>query len=94
MVPALITLGISHFPTAVAHSLLLIMVNATASGITYMGQIPVASQTMIIMGSLATLGSIVGSSLLKYIPKARLQRGFSLGIAFLGIAMLIQLMIA
>ena len=95
MVPALIALGISHFPTAVAHSLLLIIVNATTSGITYtLGHITVSSQTMIIVGLLAAAGSIIGSRLLHYIPPAPLQRGFSLGLALLGIAMLMQLMIA
>lgn len=94
MVPALIALGISHFPTAVAHSLLLITVNATASGITYMGQVPSSPETMILVGSLAAVGSIIGSRLLKRIPLTPLQRAFSLGLALLGITMLIQLMIA
>ena len=92
MVPALIALGVSHFPTAVAHSLLLITVNATASGITYMGQVPSSPETMIIVGSLAAAGSLIGSRLLKRIPMMPLQRAFSIGLAVLGIAMLIQLM--
>lgn len=94
MVPALIALGISHLPTAVAHSLLLITVNAATSGITYMGRVPVAPYVLIAVGSLAAVGSIIGSHLLKRIPLAPLQRGFSLGLALLGIGMLIQQMIA
>ena len=93
MVPALIALGISHFPTAVAHSLVLITINATASGITYWGQIPASPQTLVLVGSLAAVGSILGSQLLKLIPVAPLQRVFSLGLALLGITMLIQLII-
>ena len=91
MVPALIALGISHFPTAVAHSLVLITINAATSGVTYSGQIPTSPESMIWVGSLAALGSVVGSGLLKYVPLAPLQRAFSLGLAVLGIAMLLQL---
>jgi len=91
MVPALIALGISHLPTAIAHSLVLITINATASGITYLGQVPSAPETMLLVGSLAAVGSIVGSRLLRRIPLAPLQRAFSLGLALLGITMLIQL---
>ena len=94
MVPALIALGISHFPTAVAHSLLLITVNATSSGITYMGQIPLSLESMILVGCLAAVGSIIGSHLLKRIPLKPLQRVFSLGLALLGIMMLVQLKIS
>lgn len=94
MVPALIALGISHFPTAVAHSLLLITVNAATSGITYWGRVPVDPYVLVVVGSLAAAGSIIGSHLLKRIPLAPLQRGFSLGLALLGIGMLIQQMIA
>lgn len=93
MVPALIGLGISHFPTAVAHSLLLITINATTSGITYLGQVPSSAQTLVLVGSLAAVGSVLGSHLLKRIPLKPLQRAFSLGLALLGIAMLIQLMV-
>jgi len=94
MVPALIALGISHFPTAVAHSLLLITVNATSSGIAYMGQVPLSLETMLLVGCLAAVGSIIGSRLLKRIPLKPLQRAFSLGLALLGIIMLVQLKIA
>ena len=93
MVPALIALGISHFPTAVAHSLVLITINATTSGITYIGQVPSSPETMILVGSLAAVGSVFGSLLLKRIPLAPLQRVFSIGLALLGIMMLIQLKI-
>ena len=94
MVPALIALGISHFPTAVTHSLILITVNAATSGIAYMGRIAVAPQTLATVGTLAAVGSIIGSRILRYIPLIPLQRGFSLGLALLGTAMLIQLSIA
>ena len=95
MVPALIALGISHFPTAVAHSLLLITINAASSGITYLGQeLPSSPETMLLVGSLAAVGSIVGSHLLKRIPLNPLQQIFSIGLAALGVAMLMQLALA
>jgi uncharacterized membrane protein YfcA len=91
MVPALIMLGISHLPTAVAHSLVLITINATASGFTYLGKVPSSPETMLLVGTLAAVGSIIGSTLLKRIPLAPLQRAFSIGLALLGITMLLQL---
>jgi len=94
MVPALIALGISHFPTAVAHSLLLITVNAASSGMTNIGRVAVEPQTLATVGTLAAMGSIIGSRILRFIPLKPLQRGFSLGLALLGTAMLIQLSIA
>jgi uncharacterized membrane protein YfcA len=94
MVPALIALGISHFPTAVAHSLLLITINATASGITYLGQVPSSVEMLVLVGSLAAVGSIIGSRLLKRIPLKPLQHAFSIGLALLGIIMLIQLKVS
>jgi uncharacterized membrane protein YfcA len=94
MVPALIALGLSHFPTAIAHSLLLIAVNATTSGMANVGRVSLAPQTLATVGTLAAMGSIIGSRILRFIPLVPLQRGFSLGLAALGTAMLIQLIIA
>ncbi len=92
MVPALIALGISHFPTAVAHSLILITINAAASGVTYLGTITTDFRLLLTIGLLAALGSFFGSHLLKTIPRKPLQRGFSVGLALLGLTMLVQLM--
>jgi len=91
MVPLLIALGISHFPTAVAHSLALIAVNAAASGITYLGTIPSDWWLLLTVGLLATAGSLAGSHLLLRLPRRPLQRGFSVVLALLGTTMLIQL---
>ena len=94
MVPALIVLGISHFPTAVAHSLILIAINATASGLTYLGTIPTDIRMLLVVGLLAAVGSFFGSHLLKTLPRKPLQTGFSLGLAALGLIMLMQLLFA
>lgn len=91
MVPILIALGISHFPTAVAHSLALIAVNAAASGITYLGIIPSDGRLLLTVGLLAAAGSVAGSHLLKRLPRRPLQRGFAVILAVLGGVMLMQL---
>jgi len=95
MVPVLIALGISHFPTAVAHSLVLIAINAAASGITYLGTVPTPaeSHTLLTVAFLAAAGSFFGTRLLAQIPRRPLQRGFSVGLALLGASMLIQLLL-
>lgn len=91
MVPLLIALGVSHFPTAVAHSLALIAVNAAASGITYLGTIPNDGRLLLTVGLLAAAGSLLGSHLLLHLPRRPLQRGFGAVLAVLGTVMLVQL---
>ncbi len=87
MVPALLLLGISHLPTAVTHSLVLIAFHATAGGLVYLGEIPQSPRLVISLALLAGLGSLVGSRLLHRLPRAPLQKAFSLGLALLGLAM-------
>jgi hypothetical protein len=88
MVPTLLLLGISKMPIAIAHSLILISFNAVVSGIIYIKEVSLTSSTIIIVIVLASIGSLIGSLLLKVIPTKRLQQGFSFGLAVLGIAML------
>lgn len=91
MVPALLFLGISHLPTAVAHSLVMIALHATAAGMVYLGEIPQSPRLIITIALLAGAGSLLGSHLLVRMPRARLQAGFSIGLGILGVAMLGQL---
>ena len=88
MVPALLILGISKMPIAIAHSLVLISFNAVVSGVIYLEQVSLTSSTILIIIALASVGSLIGSRLIKIIPTARLQQGFSFGLAVLGLAML------
>jgi len=88
MVPALLLLGISKMPVAIAHSLILISFNTIVSGTIYLEQVSLTSNTILIIVILAGIGSFIGSLLLKAIPTQRLQQGFSLGLAVLGVAML------
>ncbi len=95
MVPVLIALGISHLPTAVAHSLVLIATNATASGLTYLGRgVSLEPKVILIVGGLAAVGSIAGSRLLKRLAVEHLRKGFSAGLALLGGGMLLHAALA
>lgn len=93
MVPALLLLGISHLPTAVAHSLVMVALHATAAGMVYLGEIPQSPRLIVTIAVLAGAGSILGSHLLWRMPRQRLQAGFSIGLGILGIAMLGQLVL-
>lgn len=88
MVPALLYLGISRMPVAVAHSLILISFNAVLSGTIYHRGIELPNSTLTGIVVLAAIGSVVGSLILKRVSTARLQRGFSIGLLLLGLAML------
>ncbi|RMD77937.1 MAG: sulfite exporter TauE/SafE family protein [Gammaproteobacteria bacterium] len=90
MVPVLIALGLAHLPTAVAHSLVLIVGNALAAGLTYLGEVPLDLGLLTGIGGLAALGAVVGSHLLHRLPQAPLQKGFSVALALLGAVMLGQ----
>ncbi len=93
IVPALLFLGISHLPTAVTHSLVLIAFHATAGGLVYLDKIPQSPRLVLSIALLAGLGSLVGSRLLHRLPRAPLQRAFSMGLAALGLAMGGQLLL-
>jgi len=88
MVPALLYLGISRMPVAVAHSLVLISFNAILSGAIYHHGIELPNSTLLGIVALAAIGSVIGSMILKRVSTARLQRGFSIGLILLGLAML------
>lgn len=93
MVPSLLLLGISHLPTAVVHSLVMIACNATVSGLVYLKNTEVSLSLIITVSVLAGIGSLIGSRLLLRLSKERLQQGFSIGLFILGLAMFGQLLI-
>jgi len=93
MVPALVLLGVSHLPTAVAHSLILIAINATVSGITYAGSVDLPVKLMIGIVLVAAVGSMVGGYLLHRLPVGRLQWVLSLVLVVLGVVMLGHLVV-
>ena len=92
LVPALLWLGISSLPAAVAHSLILIATNGTVAGLDYMQQIPVNIGLTITLAAIAALGSIGGSVLLKRLPVRSVQSGFSIVLAAVGMSMLLKVM--
>ncbi len=86
LVPALIFLGIGHFPTAVGHSLIIIIANAAGAMISYSTiasvQIDIGLTASIAL--IAAAGSILGGILLKRLPAALLQKGFAMVLICLG----------
>ncbi|NOY62467.1 MAG: sulfite exporter TauE/SafE family protein [Gammaproteobacteria bacterium] len=87
LVPALLYLGISHFPTAVANSLVLITLNASAGGVAYLGQSTVSLASVLLFSGVAALGTLVGGYLLRRLPNDQLQRSFNLMLLLLGTLM-------
>lgn len=76
MVPLLVMMGVSHFPTAVAHSLVLISGNAFSAAVSYWGVIPVRLDILLPFVVLASIGTFLGGFLLKRLPQKQLQMVF------------------
>ncbi len=90
LVPALIYLGIGHFPTAVAHSLILITLNAVAGGLTYLKTVDFSLPLALAISVLAALGTVLGTYLLRKLPGVQLQRAFSMMLVIIGGFMLLR----
>jgi len=93
LVPALIFLGIGHFPTAVAHSLILVTLNALAGGITYTNTVNFSIKTTLIISAIALLGSSIGGFMLKKFSGKQMQNAFSILLLTLGGFMIIRTLI-
>ncbi|MBL4774759.1 MAG: sulfite exporter TauE/SafE family protein [Mariprofundus sp.] len=78
LVPALIYLGIKDFPVAVAHSLVLITLNALTGALAYMGKLDVPMDTTLLIAAIAAIGAIFGGILLKRLSAEKLQKTFAL----------------
>jgi len=91
MVPILIAMGVSHLPTAVAHSLVLIACNATAAGISYIGVVSVELNILVLFIILAATGALLGGLLLKRLPMAKVQGGFTVFLLLIALFMLFDL---
>lgn len=89
IVPALIWLGISDFKVAVAHSLVVITINATVASISYLGHIDLAMAPVLSIAALAAAGSLVGCRLAGRMPESTLRSGFSLLLLIVGAGMLL-----
>lgn len=88
MVPALIWLGVSDYKMAVAHSLVLIVINALTAGLNYATGMTMALTPILAIAGLASLGSLVGGSLLTRHSSERLQSAFSIILLLIGALML------
>jgi uncharacterized protein len=88
MVPALIWLGISDYKLAVRHSLVLIVLNASFAGLTYLGRVELAWQPMFWIAGLAAVGNLLGYKLMDRFSSAHLQTLFSILLVLVGGIML------
>jgi len=86
LVPALVFLGIGHFPTAVGHSLIIIIANAAGAMISYaaMPSVQIDFGVTALIAGIAAVGSIIGGILLKRLPATQLQQGFAIVLIMLG----------
>ncbi|TLS75613.1 sulfite exporter TauE/SafE family protein [Mariprofundus erugo] len=89
IVPALIWLGISDFRVAVAHSLVVITLNATVAGISYLGHIDLDVAPVLLIAVLAAAGSLIGCRFAGHLPESALRSGFSLLLLIVGAGMLL-----
>ncbi len=87
LVPALIYLGINEFPVAVAHSLVLITLNAFTGAIAYLHTFQLPLTMVITFSLLATLGATIGGRLLHRLPEIHLHRTFTIILLFTGVVM-------
>lgn len=90
MVPALLWLGIVKYRLAVAHSLLLIIINASVAGVGYLGHVAIDLQPLLIVILLAVVGVLFGNWLCKKWPVKHMQKLFSLLLLCIGGFMLIN----
>jgi uncharacterized membrane protein YfcA len=88
MVPALIWLGISDYKSAVAHSLVLIVINALTAGLSYASGMTMALTPILMIAGLASLGSLAGGALLVRHSSEHLQSAFSFVLLIIGTLML------
>jgi len=86
LVPVLIFLGVTHFPTAVGHSLVLITLNSIGGALSYFVVDPgsIDMKSTLIIAVIAAVGSVLGGVLLKRIPSELLQKGFAILLILLG----------
>jgi len=94
IVPALIWLGISAFPVAVAHSLVVIVINACVAGVSMLGDVSLPVMPLIYVSLLAAVGSMIGCYLCKYLPEQILYVWFSRLLFVIGLFMIAGSMMA
>jgi len=90
IVPALVLLGKVPMKEAVGTSLLVIGLKSFAGFYGYLGQVEVAWGFMGLFTAVAVIGIVVGTSLVRHIPQASLQRAFAIFLMVMGIAILYQ----
>ncbi len=90
MVPALLWLGVGGYRLAVAHSLILITLNASVAGLSYLDLIAIRPAPVTAIALLAMAGALLGNRLLRMWPPSRMQGAFSMLLLLIGGVMMAE----
>ena len=90
MVPALLWLGVGGYRLAVAHSLVLITLNASVAGLGYLDLVEIRPVPVTAIALLAMAGALLGNRLLRMWPASRMQGAFSVMLLLIGGVMIAE----
>ena len=90
IVPALVLLGKVPMKQAVGTSLLIISLNSVAGFAGYFGQVEIAWGFMALFTSVAVVGIMLGSRLVKHVEQGTLKRGFAIFLVIMAAWILYQ----
>jgi uncharacterized membrane protein YfcA len=84
IVPALVLLGGVPMKRAVGTSLLIIAFNAAAGLAGHLGEVPIDWPFVAAFTGVATVGTLAGTYLVRFVPAAALRRAFAVLLLVLG----------
>jgi uncharacterized membrane protein YfcA len=90
IVPALVLIGDVPVKAAVGSSLLIIAMNATSGVAGYLGQVTFDWRLVGWFTSIAAVGAVAGTRLMRRLPAARIKQGFAIMILVLGTYVVIR----
>ena len=90
IVPALVVLGKVPMKEAVGTSLLVIAMKSAAGFAGYLGQVEVRWSYLALFTAVATVGSLGGTYLVRYVPQGALKKSFSVFLVVMGAFILYQ----
>jgi uncharacterized membrane protein YfcA len=90
IVPALVVMANVPVKEAVGSSLLIIAMNATSGVAGYLGQVPFDWRLVTWFTSVAALGAMIGTRVMRRLPAARIKQAFAILILVLGTYLVIR----
>jgi uncharacterized protein len=90
IVPSLVLVANVPVKEAVGSSLLIIAMNATSGVAGYLGQVPFDWRLVAWFTSVAALGAVVGTRVMRRLPAARIKQAFAIMILVLGTYLVIR----